>query len=118
MPIQLLPGWLTQDTHHACSGPVSLAARSVSHSPCLTVVVKAALLAGTSVPRGTGCTLLSEPSTWATRNAVSVGTCWGKVPLPPLISTVVTKHVDSLSLPVPRSPTRARCCALPVSASR
>lgn len=72
MPVQLLPGWLTQDTHHACSRPVSLAVRSVSHSPCLTVVGKAALLAGTSVPRGTGCNLLSEPSTWAAQNAVPV----------------------------------------------
>ena len=117
MPVQLLPGWLTQDTHHACSRPVSLAVRSVSHSPCLTVVGKAALLAGTSVPRGTGCNLLSEPSTWAARNAVPVGTWWGQVPLPPVVSTVVTRHVDGLSLPVPGSLARVGCCALPVSAS-
>lgn len=47
VPVQLLPGWLTQDTHHPCSGPVSLAVCSVSHSLRLTVVGKAALLAGT-----------------------------------------------------------------------
>lgn len=91
VPVQLLPGWMTQETP-----PTPTLGFRFLH--CTLVCDHGGQ---GSPPRGCQDTAGSEPSSRASTEPVA---------LLPSVSKAVTKQVDCSSLPVPNGPFGARCC--------